>query len=85
MKLCVRSNNGLALSGLFTALLKQAKIHNWVIQSFHGCSVHAENISMAFRRILNLEEAATATYRALVLGDKNTVFPPESFEALHHA
>jgi len=64
---------------------EQAKIHNCVIQSFHGCSAHAENISMAFRRILNLEEAATATYRALVLGDKNTVFPPESFEALHHA
>jgi len=64
---------------------EQAKIHNCVIQSFHGCSAHAENIGMAFRRILNLEEAATATYRALVLGDKNTVFPPERFEALHHA
>src|SRR5882757_6588119 len=50
-----------------------------------GSDALAENISMAFRRILNLEEAATATYRALVLGDKNTMFPPESFEALHHA
>jgi len=70
---------------LADATAEQAKIHNCVIQSFHGCSAHAENIGMAFRRILNLEEAATATYRALVLGDKNTAFPPESFEALHHA
>ncbi|TQL91104.1 class II aldolase/adducin family protein [Pseudonocardia kunmingensis] len=64
---------------------EQAKVHDCVIQSFHGCSAHAEDVGMAFRRIMNLEEAATATYRALVVGDKDTVFPPESFAALHHA
>ncbi|MFB7918660.1 class II aldolase/adducin family protein [Streptomyces sp. NPDC056061] len=64
---------------------EQAKTHNCVIQSHHGCSAHAKDIGMAFRRIMNLEEAATATYRALTLGDQKTTFPPESFSALHHA
>jgi L-fuculose-phosphate aldolase len=40
---------------------------------------------MAFRRALNLEEAATQTYRALVLGDTTTAFPAEAMQALHHA
>jgi hypothetical protein len=31
---------------------------------------------MAFRRAMNLEEAAIATYRALLLGDTTTAFPP---------
>ena len=30
---------------------------------------------MAYRRALNLEEAATATYRMLLLGDTTTAFP----------
>jgi L-fuculose-phosphate aldolase len=40
---------------------------------------------MAYRRALNLEEAATATYRCLALGDAATTFPPEAFADLHHA
>ncbi|OZM78066.1 class II aldolase/adducin family protein [Pseudonocardia sp. MH-G8] len=64
---------------------EQATVHDCVIQSFHGCSAHAADVGMAFRRITNLEEAATATYRALVLGDKDTTFPPESYAALHHS
>jgi L-fuculose-phosphate aldolase len=31
---------------------------------------------MAYRRALNLEEAAVATYRCLLLGDTTTAFPP---------
>jgi L-fuculose-phosphate aldolase len=37
---------------------------------------------MAFRRALNLEEAAT--YRCLVLGDTTTGFPPEALADLRH-
>jgi L-fuculose-phosphate aldolase len=32
---------------------------------------------MAYRRALNLEEAAVATFRALLLGDTTTTFPPD--------
>jgi L-fuculose-phosphate aldolase len=39
----------------------------------HGCVVLAENLELAVKRALNLEEAATATYRALLLG---TPLPP---------
>jgi L-fuculose-phosphate aldolase len=39
---------------------------------------------MAFRRALNLEEAATATYRALLLGDTGCTFPPEGLADLRH-
>jgi L-fuculose-phosphate aldolase len=40
---------------------------------------------MAYRRALNLEEAATATYRCLALRNTDCTFPPEAFAVLHHA
>lgn len=64
---------------------EQSLQHNCLILSNHGCSAIGPDISMAYRRALNLEEAAIATYRALCLGDTTTTFPPESFEELHHA
>lgn len=64
---------------------EQAQEHNCIIMGNHGCSALGENIGMAFRRALNLEEAATATYRALLLGDTSTTMPAEAFAALHHA
>lgn len=64
---------------------EQAQEHNCIIMGHHGCSALGETIEMAFRRALNLEEAATATFRALQLGDTDSVFPPAAFDALHHA
>ena len=64
---------------------EQAAEHNCIIMGNHGCSALGDSIEMAFRRALNLEEAATATYRALALGDTTTQFPAADFEALHHA
>lgn len=49
--------------------------HNCVIMQHHGCSVVADSVSMAYRRALNLEDAAQATALALQLGDTDTVFP----------
>ncbi len=70
---------------LADAAAEQAREHDCIVLSHHGCSALGGDVGMAYRRALNLEEAATATYRALVVGDKDTVFPPESFAALHHA
>jgi L-fuculose-phosphate aldolase len=39
-----------------------------VILGHHGCMVVADTAEMAFRRAVNLEQAAKATYAALVLG-----------------
>jgi L-fuculose-phosphate aldolase len=64
---------------------EQARSHDCVIMGHHGCSALGPSVSMAFRRALNLEEAATQTYRALVLGDTTTAFPAEAMQALHHA
>jgi L-fuculose-phosphate aldolase len=50
---------------------------NCVVLSHHGCSVVAPNVGLAYRRAVNLEEAAVATYRVLLLGDTATVCPPE--------
>jgi L-fuculose-phosphate aldolase len=47
-----------------------------VVLSHHGCSVIADSVEMAHRRVLNLEEAARLTYSALLLGDTGTVCPP---------
>ena len=49
--------------------------HNCVIMQHHGCSVVADTVEMAYRRALNLEDAAQATALALQLGDTDTVFP----------
>jgi len=64
---------------------EQALEHNCIIMSHHGCSALGETIEMAYRRAMNLEEAATATYRALAVGNTTAVFPPDDFAALHHA
>lgn len=57
--------------------------HNAVIMQHHGCSVVADTVEMAYRRALNLEDAAQATLLALQLGDTETVFPDLS--GAHHA
>ena len=54
---------------------EQATAHDCIVLSHHGCSALGEDIGTAYRRALNLEEAAIATYRALLLGDTTTAFP----------
>ncbi len=48
-----------------------------VVMAHHGCLLVAPDAEAAFERVANLEAAATATYRALLLGDTTTVCPPE--------
>jgi L-fuculose-phosphate aldolase len=64
---------------------EQAREHDCIVLSHHGCSTLGADVGMAYRRALNLEEAATATYRCLAVGDTTTTFPPEAFARLHHA
>ena len=52
--------------------------HNCVVMQHHGCSVVADTVQMAYRRALNLEDAAQATVLAVQLGDTSTVFPDEA-------
>jgi L-fuculose-phosphate aldolase len=61
---------------------EQAAEHDCIVLSHHGCSALGEDVGMAFRRAMNLEEAAVATYRCLLLGDTTTAFP--TGVALHH-
>ena len=48
-----------------------------VLLRHHGCLVVAETPDVALSRAMNLEAAAVATYRALLLGDDTTACPPE--------
>jgi len=64
---------------------EQLAQHNCVIMRHHGCTTVGDSIGMAYRRAMNLEEAATATYRSLLLGDNTATFPVEHFDRLHHA
>jgi L-fuculose-phosphate aldolase len=61
---------------LADAAAEQARAHDCVVLSHHGCSALGPDVGMAFRRALNLEEAATATFRMLQVGDTTTAFPP---------
>lgn len=54
-----------------------ARDHDAVVLSHHGCSTLGDTMSMALRRALNLEEAATMTYRLLLAGDMTTQFPQQ--------
>jgi L-fuculose-phosphate aldolase len=47
-----------------------------VLLAFHGCSCVGPDVEIAYRAAVNLESAATATYRMLQLGDETTQFPP---------
>lgn len=51
--------------------------HNCVVMQHHGCSVVADTVQMAYRRALNLEDAAQATALAVQLGDTTTAFPED--------
>lgn len=64
---------------------EQLREHDCVVMRHHGCSVVAESVRMAYRRALNLEDAAKASILALQLGDTDTVFPPEALADIHHA
>lgn len=70
---------------LADSVAEQAKAHNCIIMGHHGSSAVGPDIEMAYRRALNMEQAAEATYRALLLGDVTSEFPAEHWKALHHA
>jgi ribulose-5-phosphate 4-epimerase/fuculose-1-phosphate aldolase len=59
--------------------------HNVVLLGHHGIATLGESVESAFRRAVNFEEAAIMTYRALLLGDEDTIFPPDELDKLHHA
>lgn len=63
----------------------QAEDHNCIIMGNHGSSAIGPDIEMAYRRALNMEQAAEASYRSLLLGDTTTEFPRDQWESLHHA
>lgn len=62
---------------LADAAAEAARDHDAVVLAHHGCSALGDTVPMALRRALNLEEAATMTYRLLVAGDTSADFPPE--------
>jgi L-fuculose-phosphate aldolase len=58
---------------------------NCVVLGSHGCSVVADTVELAYKRVANLEEAARATYAALLLGGPVPVCPAEYLEALRRS
>lgn len=59
------------------AAAEEARSHDAVVLAHHGCSALGDTVSMALRRALNLEEAATMTYRLLLAGNTTADFPDE--------
>jgi L-fuculose-phosphate aldolase len=56
-----------------------------VLLAHHGCSTLGGTIEMAYRRALNLEEAATTTLRCIQLGRPDASFPEAALGLIHHA
>jgi L-fuculose-phosphate aldolase len=65
--------NGSEELGRFAA--EAAADADCVLLAHHGCSTVGSTPMQALRRAMNLEGAARATYRLLVLGDRSTEFP----------
>jgi L-fuculose-phosphate aldolase len=55
-----------------------------IVLANHGCSTLGDTVEMAWRRALNLEEAAQNTFRCLQLGDTDTTFPPDQLATVRH-
>jgi L-fuculose-phosphate aldolase len=43
-----------------------------------------DSVTAAYRKILNLEDAAEMTYRALLLGDETSAFPENQTLSVHN-
>lgn len=56
-----------------------------IVMSHHGSSTLGATIEMAYRRALNLEDAAQSTFRCLSVGDGLAAFPSEAWAGLRHA
>lgn len=59
--------------------------HDVVVLGNHGICVLGDSVTSAYRKTLNMEEAAKLTYHALLLGDHETTFPPAELDKLKHA
>lgn len=68
---------------LADAVAAQLDGANVVLLRHHGCLIVANDVEEAYQRAMNLEAAAMATYRAVMLGDLDTVTPPEYMERIH--
>ncbi len=55
---------------------------NCVVLAHHGCSVVADSVKLCYARVANLEEAARASYRMLLLGDRTTRCPQAYWDHL---
>lgn len=65
--------NGSPELGRFAA--EAARDADCVVLAHHGCSTVGGTPLQALRKAMNLESAARATYRLLLLGDRSTEFP----------
>lgn len=55
-----------------------------IVLSHHGSSTLGPTIEMAYRRALNLEDAAQSTFRCLSVGDRGAAFPAGAWAGLRH-
>jgi len=65
------------------SVARQFSDHNCVILGHHGCATVGDTIAMAYRRVLNLEEAAANTYRCIAIGNTTAAFPAEHQLSVH--
>jgi L-fuculose-phosphate aldolase len=70
---------------LAAAAAEAARESDAIVMSHHGSSTLGPTIEMAYRRALNLEDAAQSTFRCLSIGDRGAAFPREAWAGLRHA
>jgi L-fuculose-phosphate aldolase len=68
---------------LADAAAEASRDSNAIVMANHGCSCLGDSVPMAYRRALNLEDAAQASYRAILAGQPGLCFPPQHVPPLH--
>lgn len=70
-------------SELADAVAIELASNDLAIMSYHGLAAIGETVTSTYRKMLNLEDAAEMTYRALLLGDETSSFPKARTLSVH--
>jgi len=73
-----------ASNDLASAVSKQFEKNDVVIMSHHGVVTCGETATWAYRKMLNMEDSAEMTYRAILLGDESSRFPKDQILSVHN-
>ena len=69
---------------LAEAVATELKDRDLAVMAHHGITAVGDSVNATYRKILNMEDAAEMTYRALLLRDEASAFPEDQTLSVHN-